>query len=292
MKIRPFWVILTVAIISWIVNYAYAESKKLAEPVFVDHYYDLRPDEAIFQTFYYVANKEDTEMPWSVEFGDRQGAVETYMDEVQNIETFGRYALRSFTVQFLDYPEVEKIERFKEMTVHFTERSVTVPIGEVVMKPPQESRGAFTETMHSGGRYDRSILVPEEDLTITSVHTSFDTQLKDQLFIKLHSKKAALKLKSSVDVTEPDEAFWKKASGIDARTVEFPFTIPAGEQFVVSMMDEVKPRAALEFDLLVEGLDASDEPFIWTAVYQSQPQFTKQEIKQLIEKRTEAKADE
>lgn len=284
---------MAIALISWVANYAYAESNKLAEPVFFDHYYDFRPNELTFQTFYYVANKEDKEAPWSVELGDWQGQIEPgYPNEVYDIETFGRYALRSFTVQFPDYPEVEKLERFKEMTVHFTERSVIVPIGEVVMKPPQQGRGAFAETMHSGGRYNRAVLVPEEDLTITAVHTSFDEQLEDQFFIKLHSAKNPLVVKPGVEEAGPDEAFWQKAPGIDARTVEFPFTIPAGEPFVVSMMDEVKPRAALELDLLIEGMEASGEPFIWTEVYQSQPQFTKQEIKQLIKKRTEAKANE
>lgn len=295
-KIRPFWVILTIIGISWAVNFGYAESKKLDRPIFVDHYIDVWWEESPYFSFYYLANKEDRSTIQWVELGDWQGVPETYdMDhEIEEVEQYGRYSLRRVTLQMNGLPEITEAQKFRNLTVYFTEgASVQAEIGQITVQPPYDGAQPFTEQFHQSADYEKSLLIPTEDLTVESVRTSVDDLLQNQFFIKLYVREHSLTkrpLPKGMDAYE--EKSWQNVPGIDVRTVQFPFDMQKDEHLTISSKTNLKLPSVFQMDIEVSGKTAVNEPFATRASYISYPQFTGKEIKQLIDKRTEAGAIE
>ena len=295
MKIRPFWVILVLTGILWVANLAYAQSQKLDQPIFVDHYVDMWWEESPFLQFYYLANKEDRSIVQSVELGDWLGSPEWGIDsEIAEVDQFGRYSLRRVTVQFNHLPEIQEQQIFHEVTVHFSESPSTVAqIGRIVVHPPSDGTSPFNDNTHSSGDYDKSQLIPGEVVTVESIHTSFDELLQNQFFMKAYSPKLRLLSKPLADgMRDFKEKYWQEAPGVDVRTVEFPFELQQGEPLIVSSTADLKFRAVMDIDIELIGETATKEPFKEKVGYISYPQFTKQEIQQLIEKRTKAVPNE
>ncbi|WP_301108786.1 hypothetical protein [Sporosarcina sp.] len=287
---------MTIVVISWAVNFAYAESKKLDQPIFVDHYIDVWWEEDPYFTIYYLANKEDRSTIQWVELEDWQGVPERNgMDvEFEEVDQFGRYSLRRVTLQMNGLPEITEAKEFREITAYFTEGPpVRAEIGQITVQPPYDTKQLFREHPHYDLNYKKTQLTTEEDITVESVTTSFDEVLQNQFFIKLYMRERSLDqrtLPEGMNVYE--EKFWQDIPGIDARAVQFPFDMKKGERLTVTGTANVEMSSVLQMDIEVAGKTAENEPFAVRTEYRSEPQFTGQEIKQLIDKRTEAEANE
>ncbi|GKV64340.1 MULTISPECIES: hypothetical protein [unclassified Sporosarcina] len=296
MKMRPFWVIMTIILISWAANFAYAESKKLAHPIFVDHYIDVWWEQNPYFSIYYLANKEGRSTIQSVELGDWQGAPEHFGTdpEFEEVDQYGRYSLRRVTLQMNQPPAVTEAQKFREITVNFTDGStVQTEIGQITVLRPEFGAQPFTDQSSASGEYEKTQLLPGEDVTIESVKTSFDDVLQNQFFIKLYMREHSLDQGAMPEgMSEYEEKSWQNVPGIDVRTAQFPFDMEKGERLTITSAADLKLRGVLQMDIEVAGKTAANEPFTTIASYISYPQFTGEEIKQLIKKRTEAKSIE
>ncbi|WP_153723162.1 hypothetical protein [Sporosarcina cascadiensis] len=298
MKIQPFWVLMAIAVVSWIANYAYAESTKLAHPIFLDHYIDVWREESPELSLYYLANKEDRSMIQWVELGDWQGAPLHFGTgpEFEEVEHYGRYSLRRVTLQMDQPSAMTEAQKFREITVNFTDgATVQTEIGQVTVQPPYDYDGAqpFTDQSSASGEYEKTQLLPGEDVTIESVKTSFDDVLQNQFFIKLYMREHSLDQGTLPEgMSEYEEKSWQNVPGIDVRTAQFPFDMKKGERLTITSAADLKLRGVMQMDIEVAGKTAANEPFTTIANYISYPQFTLEEIKQLIKKRTEAKSNE
>ena len=104
MRGRIFWIALFLIGLSWILNSYYAYSKKLDEPIFLEHYI-AKPvyEDNNYLTLYYLTNKNDDSHVSHVNFGGITGYVarEDFFDGFgfyeneynPDIQTFTHYAL-------------------------------------------------------------------------------------------------------------------------------------------------------------------------------------------------------
>ncbi|MBB4822858.1 hypothetical protein HNO89_000076 [Sporosarcina luteola] len=84
MKELVFWILIGIVEIGWIANYLYADSKRLAEPIFLDHYVEITNDFHDY-IFYYLTNQGDQSKVNYV----RMIGIDGYMDREFSPSTWG-----------------------------------------------------------------------------------------------------------------------------------------------------------------------------------------------------------
>ncbi|WP_153732833.1 hypothetical protein [Sporosarcina obsidiansis] len=294
MKVRLFWVIMALIGISWVANFIYAQSQKLEQPVFLNHFIDVRTYDNQYVTFYYLTNKEDQSFIQVVELGDIRGLPERVgsNDGVREIDQFGRYSLREVTVQFS--PEMSGTptapQRFTEMNVYFSEeKPTTYPIGQIVFHPWEEQVQPFTfVSTHAGIHMEERVRIAEP-IMIESVNNSFENELRDHLFVKLQS---AQDFASEQTAYEYGDKEWNEVKGTDARAVKFPVKLKTDDWLAIKSFIDPELHAVLDMAIGLKGKTDTGEPFTVPAGYMYYPHLDKQAVQTIIRERTGAGSNE
>lgn len=304
LKGRIFWLTLFLIGLSWIVNSYYAHSKRLDEPIFLDHYIDQSVFDDSYLTLYYLTNINDASHVSHVNFGGITGYVardEFFYDfgfgfdenEVDSdIQTFTHYALRSIQIDLNSFELEDVLNEDDELIIHEMElffsdgRDITVPIGEVVLHLPYQIENVLNQPWTSSSNDNSSIFSfsAEESLTIDSITFNFDEVIKDQVFIKIDSMNTV----SVPSQTQPDllDNNWSRLPGIEIRDFKFPYELKKDEGF--KLYTQISPNFAgsLESSILITGSTESGKPFTsYSLINNQQPYLEQKDVDRLIQER-------
>lgn len=297
MKPRIFWIALCIIGISWVLNSVYAHSKRLDEPIFLDHYMETFAQDYNQFTFYYLTNKNDPSSPTFVTIGDLTGFVEqaqhiptNFFDDFntnQDVQTFTHHVLRRIDVTFPELNSIMQDENFsfKEMEVSFSDgRQLLAPIGEVVVHahyPDDDPLDSWTSSSSNTGR-SQFTYKAEEALAIEDVTLHFEEILQEDLLIKMRSSNEKVRNEGITDAMDDN---WGKLSGIDVREIEFPYELEKGETLILYTQIPPDFPALLEPLIVLSGITESGRSFTHYTGLNSQPYLEQKDVNQLIKKK-------
>jgi len=301
-KGRFFWVALGLIGASWILNSMYAYSKQLDEPIFLDHYMDVVYQEHLYMTFYYLTNKNDTSSIVSMNAGDVRAypTEQTYgwngINQIANRQTFNHYVLRSVNVEFYNPYGTRLDESFTEMDVVFSDgRVVTVPIGHVMMQPPnmEESPLEYTSSGSSSNNFNQSYYRALEPLTIEAIESPFHDELQGDFAIKINTPKNPFESRAS-DLAFQDAMSreWNDIRGLDVKDVSFPIHLKERDTFRVHSKFPTNSTKVLNMNIHISGTTESGEAFSTTTGIITQPYLEQQTVHELIKAKTKGDTDE
>jgi hypothetical protein len=302
LKGRIFWLALFLIGLSWILNSYYAYSKRLDEPIFLDHYIELSVEEESisYLTLYYLTNINDDSHISHVNFEGINGYVARndfffndlgfYANEVNpDLQTFTHYSLREMQIELVSYELEELLKDNDELIIHEMKlffddgRDVTVPIGEVVLRHPYEFENMLSQPWVGSNSDNLSIgaFSAEESLTIDSITFNFDEVIKDQVFIKIDPMKTV----SVPSQTQPDllDNSWNRLSGIEIRDFKFPFELKKDEGF--KLYTQISPDfiGSLESSIFIKGSTESGKPFTsYSFINNHIPHLEQQDVDRII----------
>jgi hypothetical protein len=304
MKGRIFWLALFLIGLSWIVNSYYAYSKRLDEPIFLDHYIELSVDEESisYLTLYYLTNINDDSHLSHVNFEGINGYVASddffndfgfYANEVTpDLQTFTHYSLREIQIELVSYDLEELLKDNDELIIHEMKlffddgRDITVPIGKVVLHQPYEFENILSQPWGGSNSDNLSIgaFSAEESLTIDSITFNFDKVMKDQVFIKIDPMKTV----SVPSQTQPDllDNSWNGLPGIEIKDFKFPFELKKDEGF--KLYTQISPDFAgsLESSILITGSTESGKPFTsYSFINNHTPYLEPNDVERLIQEK-------
>ena len=130
LKGRIFWISLFLIGLSWISNSYYAHSKRLDEPIFLDHYIEKSVHEDSYLTLYYLTNINDDSHVSHVNFGGITGYVARadFFDDfgfgfdengvIPDLQTFTHYALRELQIELNSFELEDALIEDSELIVH------------------------------------------------------------------------------------------------------------------------------------------------------------------------------
>ncbi|WP_172372621.1 hypothetical protein [Sporosarcina jiandibaonis] len=294
MKGRIFWLALFLIGLSWMVNSYYAYSKRLDEPIFLDHYIEksvLEEDESNL-TLYYLTNKNDDSHVSLVNFGGITGYVarKDFFDDFgfyenefnHDIQTFTHYALRELQIELNSFEFEELLNGDDELIVHEMElfysdgRDITVPIGEVVLHLPYQIENVLNQPWAGSSSDNLSIFSysAEESLTIDNITFGFDEVIKDQVFIKIDSMNTVSVPNQMADDLSVN---WSRLPGIEIKEFKFPHELKKEEGF--KLYTQISPEfiGSLESSLVIKGSTESGKPFTSYSLINNQPPYLEQE---------------
>ncbi len=299
MKSRVFWIILCLIAVSWVLNSIYAHSKRLDEPIFLDHYVETFAQEYNQFTFYYLTNKNDRSSPTFVTIGDITGYVEqaqhiptNFFDDFNtdhDVQTFTHHVLRRIDVTLPELNAIiqEETFSFKEMEVAFSDgRQILAPIGEVVVHahyPDDDPLDSWTSSSSNTGK-SQFTYKAEEALAIEDVMLHFEEILQEDLLIKMRSSNEKIR---NEDITDAMDDYWGKLSGIDVREIEFPYELEKDETLILYTQIPPDFPALLEPLIALSGITESGRPFTHYTGFNSQPYLEQADVNRIIEQKKE-----
>lgn len=297
MKARFFWIALSLIGISWIANSIYAYSKKLDEPIFLDHYIETPLQESNYMTFYYLTNKNDRTTVTSVEAGEWVGYPHNYLsfgEPVYNSQVFANHVLRKIEVQFDTYlPESEHPEEFTftEVDVYFSDgKKITAPIGMVKFRPFHFEESPLTQSSStSGSYYNRARFSATEPLTVETISTSFQEVLQDKYLIKVHEPNTPSVTKRVNNDSLND---WDDLTALDLKDITLPFNMETKD--FLSLYDTIAPdfKAVLALQIHISGTTASGKSFSTTDTYIHYPYLEQKDVNEIIKRKTKEDSNE
>lgn len=289
MKVRFFWGAIVVISLSFIINLIYAQSKRLAEPIFIDHYIEASVHQ--YPRFYYLTNRDDPTTVVNVVINDERVRViqnnDFFSDDEEardalNEQTYNQYALRSFQIAGDDFLPEEAFEEgrfiFDEMTIYFSNGTeLTTPIGLVILHEtmddadPLESY-AITSPKEGGSIYSyRS----REDLEIGEFTGTFNDLLQNDLIIQLN-----------IDAPTEDDNL-DTFTGTNLEDIDFPITLKENQLFQLYGKITSNLTGVIDFPLYISGITAKGEAFVSRAWLNNQQFYLeKNDIEQIIKKRS------
>lgn len=293
MKEKIFWAMIAIISISFVINTLYAESKRLTEPVFLNHYIETTAQDEMFITFYYITNRDD---PSTVSHVDMDGvnsytindydffAFQDVNQSIYNVQTFTHYALRSFRVGIDSFifedAFVDGVYKFTDMTVHFNDRTdVTTSIGEVIINEYEDNKVhddllttfSQVESGDDGVIYSFSA---KEEATYEDVEIPFGDIFRDLLQISLNTESSF----PNTYIYEEESNF----TGTDLKDIEFPFTLEEKYlQIEIKLSQEF--IGVIDFPITFSGMTDSGKKF--TSAFQANNQgyyLDKEKLKRLL----------
>ncbi|QUW20979.1 hypothetical protein JSQ81_14300 [Sporosarcina sp. Marseille-Q4063] len=302
MKGRIFWLALFFIGLSWILNSYYAYSKRLDEPIFLDHYIELSVGEEIsYLTLYYLTNINDNSHLSHVNFEGIDGYVAQddfffndfgfYANEVAtDLQTFTHYSLREIRIELVSYDLEELLKDNDELIIHEMKlffddgRDITVPIGEVVLRKPYEFENMLSQPWSGSNSDNLSIMAfsAGENLTIDSMRFKFDEVIKDHVFLKMDS------MNTVSNQEQPDllDSSWNGLHGIEIKDFKFPFDLEKDEGF--KLYSQISPNfiGFLESSILITGSTESGKPFTsYSFINNHIPDLKQKDVDRIIQEK-------
>lgn len=295
MKPRLFWIVLSFIGLSWIVNAMYAYSKKLDEPIFLEHYVETSIQDTTPLTFYYLTNKNDTSNISFINMNGVQGYIQQdgfFFDEppsnYNTSQTFAHYSLRNVHVEFSQQDLEIALQNgdfiSKEIDVFFTDgRIITVPIGKVIVRQTEPIHNAL-DTIEGTSGYDLNSFTYEaqKDLTIENITTNFQEELSNSI---------ALKVQFSRNTSQYLNVDWDALQGMDVTTLNFPIELKQGEIFTV-YSQVASTNSYLEPTIIISGTTKNGMVFEDANKFYQQPYLEQKDVNKIIQKKYEVDAHE
>lgn len=295
MRPRLFWIVLSLIGLSWIVNSMYAYSKKLDNPIFLEHYVETSIQDSTPLTFYYLTNKNDTANIAFINMNGVQGHIQQdgfFFDEqpsnYNTSQTFAHYALRNVHVEFPEQDLETALQNgdftSKEIDVFFSDgRIITVPIGKVnirLTEPINDALDIIEGT--SGNDFNSFTYEAQKDLTIDNITTNFQEELSERI---------ALKVQFSRNTSQYLNEDWDALPGTGVATVNFPIELKKDE--IVTVYSQVaSTNSYLEPSTIISGTTKDGIAFENRNKFYQQPYLEQVDVNAIIQKRTEVDADE
>lgn len=286
MKKHFFWIAIGLISISFIANIIYADSKQLAEPIFLEHYIEVGANE--YPTFYYITNSDD---PTTVSYIEMDGITTQVIQDntiynldesgpsILNDQTFNHFAVRSFQLVIDSFYLQEEFKNgkitFDDITVFFNDGTeLMTPIGQVIIKENDNNSNlldsyATTSSTNAGFTYSYRA---EKDLTITSINTPFEELFQDDLMIFLNAD-------PNTQNRNSDEF-----KGKNLRDVDFP--VPIAENQLIQLYSFIKPDliAVVNSPIYISGITKDGEDFTSYSWLNNQPfSLTKEDLEHIID---------
>lgn len=308
MKEKLLWSGIILILISWALNYAFFQSKQLAEPIFLDHYYIGYQDEMQSFTFYYLTNKQDPHEVTHVQIdgidsvfvrNDDQGYGFWHdSSEITFDREYRHHYLKSVTLEFNqeDIPlnEPGSSFSFEKMEVFFTNQpSIVADVGMVSFYRAYDQETVFESRMSSGSNQHRSeeAMVSKEPVIIEDISVPFPEEIAEDIAVKVNFDQERLKelevLKTSGSLPrwleESRELEWEKTPGILIETEDvYPIKLNANEWLQLYMYFNPKRTSYFEFSVLIKGKSESGETIEYLSPMMDQPDLEQQDIDMII----------
>lgn len=286
MKQRFFWIVIALISINFTLNAVYAQSKRLSEPIFLEHYIEVVADQ--YPKFYYITNNDD---PTTISYVEINGATfhvtqdTNFFDlsdsgpSVLNEQTYNHYALRSFQLStdsfYLEDVFVDGKFSFDEISIYFNDGTyLTTPIGQVIINEEDYnsellSPYATTSSSDTGLTYSYRA---EKDMEINDISMTFKESFQDDLIIMLNTDQ-------KVQNRDSDEF-----RGEDFKNIEFPISVKEGEFIQLHTDIRSDVIGVIEFPIYISGVTKDGEEFTSYAWLNNQQLYLeKEELKQVIE---------
>ncbi|MEK8130776.1 hypothetical protein WMW72_22985 [Paenibacillus filicis] len=218
------WMTLLVVAV-WVGNYAYYDRHKLAEPVFLDHFYDVTASSGSFLDLYYVTHRDEPRELIMVQ------PSEDIRWPVQGVSTFGDYGpyrVNKATVQLGrsgDPLPPEAYHVFTELKGWFKQGGgMNGSVGRIILRPPTVQDSLLSGLMSRGssnGEYEY-VMQAKEDLRILTVSHTLEQQLRERLVFSVHKTMSEelgvpMELKQGESVTVEQSFGMEKEAGQEVR---------------------------------------------------------------------------
>lgn len=276
-KNKLFWGALLLISVSWVVNVIYAQSQKLAEPIFLPHYMITEQNSANSLDLYYLTNANDPAKIKRISFNGFTGYVEGEQWD-RTIQTLAHYALRQATIYIdpldLETPLTEK-QTTEEIDVFFSDGStLTTSIGEITMLPDMPMNDVLDPIGTSGSNRGDSVewYQVKEDLQIDQVLMDIPKGFESNLTVRLDAPTLA---KDAAD----------GVVGIPLDELKFPFELKKGDTLYIYSDLSLQLISSLQLPIILSGTTASGETFETynSLSYSQQPILEKADLRKLIE---------
>ncbi|MBB6454741.1 hypothetical protein HNQ94_003230 [Salirhabdus euzebyi] len=310
MKERVFWFGIILAIMSWIGNVLYLETKEIDEPIFMNHYYEtyMQQDNHYLE-FFYLTNKSE---PLEVSHVQIDG-IDAYVypdqrfttwndQEVTFKQEFRYYYLKSVLIDLPDDllpidKESNQSWSFQNMGVYFSNgEQINAPIGEVVVHSSfpndvrvMENRAGGSSSQHRA--YNTAVMT--EPVTIESITVPFSDAIGEDIAMKMDLDQEKLKEleKLQQDGSLPDwfkEDMDKEFDALPGVLVEeriFPISLDQGEWTKLNIQFNPTRDTYFQFDINLNGRTENGESFSFPVPIIDSPDLTEQQVKDFIKQR-------
>lgn len=312
LKERYLWIGLFIVICSMVGNELYFQSKKLTEPIFLQHYYETFVYEGNQLQFFYLSDKaepaevsyvtvDDVKMnPIEVPFPSFWSK-EVYRPDIT--EEFTHHILQSVTLQLpTDSIPVNEgsddIWTFKNMEVTFTNgKTIEANIGEVRVYGKLKADDALKNTYDSSSNrnFNEWYAVATEPLTIDGISIPFSEQVGTDLYIKLFFD-PKITTQGDIDTYSkiPDwyneeflsDMLLDDLDGISLNDELFPIHLNESDYMKLYMYFSPESKFAFDFNITIYGSTDNGEPFEYAVPINSsnRPSLTEEDVNKIIEK--------
>jgi hypothetical protein len=303
LKERFLWISVVIIAISWVMNYAFYQSKQLDQPIFLQHYLETQIYEDNQFTFYYLTNKRDISHVTYVEIDGKQFFPHHYspMWSDNNIphyeQEFRHHYLRSIMIQFpknlmpID-AGAQKEWSFKEMEVGFSDRpSIKVNIGKVIFSPATSEEKLLESRVSSSSNQHRSDTafaalnpVTIEDISVPFPEIEKDIEMKVNLDQeKLTALKGMGEGKDSPDWFHKNmEVEWKNVKGTSVSKEIFPFTLEKNDWLQITTFANPNRKSVFDFSIKIKGTTSDGNAFTSQAHINDRPYLGQKEVDEII----------
>ncbi|MBM7571211.1 hypothetical protein [Aquibacillus albus] len=305
MKQRYLWIGMALIMISWVGNYLYFQSKQLAAPIFLDHYYEAYGEDEVQLTFYYLTNKKNPADVSYVRIDDVEGYPhqpagnwiwQDNQNQVQYEQAFRHHYLRSVTIRFnLRMSELfadgKESYAFKEMDVFFQDQTdITADIGEVIIYKNRNDDPIFDNPVSSGSNQHRAqkSIVARQPVTIEEMDVPFE-EVANDVSMKVHLQRprpdGITTEGSSPDwVQGKDNDDWERLPGDDIVEGLFPIYIEESDRIRLYLAFNPNRTSYFDFSIHIKGKTGDGQDFIYQTPFIDSPYLTQESVDQIIGK--------
>ncbi|MCQ6267552.1 hypothetical protein M1K46_18110 [Fictibacillus sp. WQ 8-8] len=297
MREKWFWAGIILAVLSWIGNSLYYQSKQIEHPIFLKHYYEAADDGDQYLKFYYLANREDKQDLQSVRIKDAvvfPYSQDDFMAGENNPSVEQEYThqdLKVFTVSLKDMlSQMKNKEAFsfnKMRVVMNNGQSFTAYIGHVTIHKIYKDDKILEEQIASGSNFgDIGLFQALKPITLTSVSLPFEKETERLVSVKANTDQEALSKEA-----ESDDPFgWtdhekKSHSRYQTLNPHKNFSIKLKQKDWIELATRFKAStlAYCDFSVKLHGT-SKGKPFVSTALVNFQPVLSQNDVDRIISK--------
>ncbi|MFT4415059.1 hypothetical protein ACLM5H_14455 [Fredinandcohnia humi] len=303
MKVRTFWGSILIIILSYIGNYLFFESKQLAAPLFLDHYYEtsinIEGDNHL--PFYYLANKSDFSTVSHVDInGETFYPLSTQYFNMWDTNTpqyeqeFTHHYLKAVTLSIPSVNIQDNIPfEFSNMIVHFSDgKTIQADIGNVILHK-SNPKPQVLETRYSGSsnqHRETKSFITLQPITIEDITVPFPEEIADEVLVKVDLNQERLseleELMTGAEppnwLTEGRDKKWSSLPGVLIHDELFPFSLKQSEWILLLMKYNPTRNSYFTFSVKIIGKTESGEPFILEAPISDAPSLDQKKINNII----------
>lgn len=258
--------------VSWIVNIAYAQTKQLKSPIFLDYALNLTTYDQNYISLYYLANANDDRVVTNLQFGD-VWAYSSLEESKRPVQKFAHYALRQAVVyidknQYREHFENGRIEA-DTMRIRFSDGTEIIENikefsiqDEEYTETPLNSRGGS-----AGSDWDMNWYEAEEDLTIEEIAVNLGEEFQEVIEIRVNAP-SVQHTDESLGGTEDTEGI-----GIKVEDLALPLKLKEGENLYIRFKIDPDFIGSIYSTLQISGRTTAGESFTTNTPLYTQPLY-------------------